>query len=219
VQKLGTPHPHKTPLLVLPGAKSSLKHEWTPICQKLSNNHNFYITILHFNLKLKKEMLDTVVNVMYQAIFQNHNNNHNTQKVIIMGKSIGGVIAQMYTQMYPEDVLKLVLIAPVVNDRSVIQSLSIGKVPVMLLWTRDDTVVSYDKHVRKWKKAFNLISSVDEDNGESENSSVKKKKSSAVAAALVSPKHTPPFRLYTQDSGGHRILDAYYEPILSFLQS
>lgn len=214
VQKLGIPGANKIPIIALPGAKPTLRHEWTHICEQLSDEHDYYVSIIHFDSKLKRNMRETAINIIHQAIFQNHASNHNQQKVIIMGKSVGGAIAQLYTDMYPTDILKLILVAPVLNDPLLIQSLSSHDVPILLLWTRDDTVASYSTNIRKWKDVFDplAVDLLDEH----------KKKISPnlrlVQSAMGRKKSVHQFSLFSQAFGGHLILDDYFDPILSFLE-
>ncbi len=76
-----------------------------------------------------------------------------TEKLVLMGKSWGGMQAQNYVESHPLHVAKLVLVAPAKNNPKQIQAIKSAGVPVLLMWARDDRAINFS-NAATWSAVF-----------------------------------------------------------------
>jgi predicted esterase len=178
IRIIGKEGPGMIPVVALPGANPALQNEWIPVAKRLSENgYVVCIPDFHTNKDFNKR---EAVAVIHEAIFRNSMSN---DKAVIMGKSFGGALAQAFASAYPNEVSKLVLIAPAVSSKPTIAMINQSHIKVFLGLTRDDPVVPHST-ADVWKETLNPNNLI----------------------------------VFSVDSGGHRIVDDFVQPIILFLK-
>mmetsp|Transcript_11087 Transcript_11087/g.18609 ORF Transcript_11087/g.18609 Transcript_11087/m.18609 type:complete len:256 (-) Transcript_11087:268-1035(-) len=147
-----------TPVIAIPGMNPRLFHEWTPTIINIADTGRHSSVLMNFNSnphikpgKLKPEEFSKIVN---EDVMKTH---FHAEKVIIMGKSWGGGQAIQYALNNPNNVEKLVLVAPASSSDPLALSKSLGLgtlgFPVFLAWAEDDPIMPAER-ARKWKASL-----------------------------------------------------------------
>lgn len=131
-----------TPVICFPGANPALKDEWLPIASKLAES--CYVSVIVYTHKIRRptaELLPLIHKTVLTDTLQ-------SQRVIIMGKSAGGALAQEFAIRYPRNVAALVLAAPASSvpdnvHRICPSNKNHAHLPFFLAWANDDP--SYSK--------------------------------------------------------------------------
>jgi pimeloyl-ACP methyl ester carboxylesterase len=168
----------------------TLSDEWVPIAAKLAEHS--YVTVLVYTHLTRKPLSD-MLTLLHQIVLTD---TLHASRVIVMGKSAGGGLAQEFALKFPHNLLALVLAAPASSQPEHILSFcspapvisspehTHSHTPLFLAWAVDDP--SYAKS-RLW------LNTCREDDTS--------------------------FLFYSAKQGGHRILPEYEVPILNFLQT
>lgn len=160
--------------------------EWIPIATKLSESGK-YVTVLVYTHTLHKVPLSDLLSLLHEKVMTEV---LQASRVVVMGKSAGGALAQQFALQHPSRVLALVLAAPSSSTPDHIAALcppaAAAAAPLFLAWATDDP--SFGKS-KSW---------VDTCQGRKKDAF---------------------FSFYSADTGGHRVLPEYAAPIQSFLDS
>jgi pimeloyl-ACP methyl ester carboxylesterase len=190
--------------------------EWVPVATTLSEKGN-YVIVLVYTHYLRKRSPAELLSFLHDKVMTE---TLQASRVIVMGKSLGGSLAQEFALKYPQTLLALVLVAPATSAPDRIASFCPTPIPPPSSHSDSDSDSdsSGSSSNRLTRMPFPLFLAWAADDPSYRKSKVwlercRRNTSSSSSSSSSS------FFFYSAKSGGHRVLPEYGAPLLTFFDT